>query len=89
MERVEPVYEAVPGWQADTSGCRAYASCGAARDYVERLETVCRVPIRLVSVGAERSEWSCGTDHRPHGDVSIRRAIPSGQPATPDSSASA
>ncbi len=56
-ERLEPVYEELPGWQADTTGCRAWADLpAAARTYVERLESLAGVPISHVSVGPERHQ---------------------------------
>jgi adenylosuccinate synthase len=56
-ERLEPVYEELPGWQADTTACRAYAELpSAARRYVERLEELAGVPIGYVSVGPEREQ---------------------------------
>ena len=56
-ERLEPVYEELPGWLADTTGCRAFDQLPApARTYVERLEALAGVPIRYVSVGPERDQ---------------------------------
>ena len=55
--RLEPVYEELPGWQAPTSGCRAWSELPqAARRYVGRLEELAGVPISHVSVGAERAQ---------------------------------
>jgi adenylosuccinate synthase len=56
-ERLEPVYEELPGWQTDTTGCRAWDQLPRnARAYVERLETLAGVPISHVSVGPERAQ---------------------------------
>jgi adenylosuccinate synthase len=56
-QRLEPVYEELPGWQADTTGCREFDQLpAAARSYVERLEELAGVPIGLVSVGPERDQ---------------------------------
>ena len=55
--RLEPVYEDLPGWEADTTGCRSFDELpDAARAYVERLEELAGVPIGLVSVGPERDQ---------------------------------
>ena len=55
--RFEPVYQDLPGWKADTTGCRAFEELPAnARAYVERLEELAGVPIRYVSVGPERAQ---------------------------------
>jgi adenylosuccinate synthase len=56
-ERLEPVYEELPGWRTDTTGCRTWAELPpAARAYVERLEDLAGVPISHVSVGPERAQ---------------------------------
>jgi len=56
-ERLEPVYEELPGWMADTTGCREFGQLpSAARTYIERLEELAGVPIGLVSVGPERDQ---------------------------------
>jgi adenylosuccinate synthase len=56
-ERVEPLYEELPGWQADTTACRRWDDLpDAARRYVQRLEELAGVPISHVSVGPERQQ---------------------------------
>jgi adenylosuccinate synthase len=56
-QRLEPVYEDLQGWKADTTGCRKFDQLpAAARAYVERLEGLAGVPIGLVSVGPERDQ---------------------------------
>ena len=56
-ERLEPVYEDLPGWRADTTACRAWTDLPeAARSYVERLEDLAGAPITHVSVGPERAQ---------------------------------
>jgi len=55
--RLEPVYEELPGWGSDTTACRSWKSLpGAARAYVERLESLAGVPISHISVGPERAQ---------------------------------
>ena len=57
LARVRPVYERWAGWNADTSGCRAFGDLPvSARRYLERIEEVCAAPIRFVGVGAARRE---------------------------------
>ncbi len=52
-----PIYESLPGWQEDISGCRALEQLPeAARNYVQRIAELCDVPIRSVSVGPEREQ---------------------------------
>jgi adenylosuccinate synthase len=56
-ERLEPVYDELPGWKADTTGCRAFDQLPpAARAYVERLQELAGVAIGLISVGPERDQ---------------------------------
>ena len=57
LEQVEPVLESWEGWQQDTTSVRTWGDLPeAARCYLERLQELARVPIRYVSVGAERRE---------------------------------
>lgn len=56
-ERLEPVYEELPGWSADTTMARTWGELPErARKYVERLEALAGVPITHVSVGPEREQ---------------------------------
>jgi adenylosuccinate synthase len=56
-QRLEPVYEELPGWQADTTAARSWESLPpAARAYVERVEALAGVPVSHVSVGPEREQ---------------------------------
>jgi adenylosuccinate synthase len=55
--RVEPVYEAWPGWRTDTSNCRTWEDLPpAACAYLRRIEQLASAPLRFVSVGPERSQ---------------------------------
>ncbi|HTS51993.1 MAG TPA: adenylosuccinate synthase [Burkholderiales bacterium] len=57
LAECEPVYEEVPAWARSTLGVRKLEDLpGAARDYLERIEAVCGVPIDLISTGAERDD---------------------------------
>jgi len=52
-----PVYAELPGWNKDVSNVRAWADLpSAAQDYLNRLADLAGVPVRLVSVGAEREQ---------------------------------
>jgi len=56
-QRLEPVYQELPGWMTDTTGCREFSQLPApARAYIERLEELAGVPVGLVSVGPERDQ---------------------------------
>jgi adenylosuccinate synthase len=55
--RLEPVYEDLTGWQADTTACRSWDDLpSGARSFVERLEALAGVPITHVSVGPAREQ---------------------------------
>ena len=57
LERCEPIYETMEGWQTDISGIREYdALPEAARRYVERIAEVTGVAIGIVSVGPNRNQ---------------------------------
>ena len=52
-----PRYDSMPGWKERTAARKSLAELpAAARAYLARLESVCGVPITIVSTGAERDE---------------------------------
>jgi adenylosuccinate synthase len=57
MDRVEPVYETLTGWQQPTAAVRRLADLPAtARAYLDRLQDLAHAPIRYVSVGTHRDQ---------------------------------
>ena len=53
----ELVYKELPGWQVPTSGIKRFANLPKnAKAYVKRIEQLIGVPIKLISVGAERNQ---------------------------------
>jgi adenylosuccinate synthase len=57
LERVEPVYEMLPGWQCATGEVRRLEDLPpAARAYLDRLQELAGAPIRYVSVGTRRDQ---------------------------------
>jgi adenylosuccinate synthase len=57
QELVEPIYETMPGWMADTSGCRTWEELpGNAQRYLERIRDLAGAPIRYISVGPRREQ---------------------------------
>jgi adenylosuccinate synthase len=57
LERAEPVYERLPGWDEELTGMRALGELPpAAARYVDAIEELAGVPITLVSVGPERTQ---------------------------------
>ncbi|MCC6422901.1 MAG: adenylosuccinate synthase [Phycisphaerales bacterium] len=56
LAEVEPIYETLPGWNGNISGCRRFEELPReAQQYVKRLETLVGAPIKMVSIGPERS----------------------------------
>ena len=58
FENAVPIYETMPGWQADLSGCAQLSDLPSpAQKYVNRLKALCYdVPMLLISLGPERSQ---------------------------------
>ena len=57
VERVEPMYETLPGWQKEVTEARRLADLpAAARAYVDRLQDLAGAPVRYVSVGTRRDQ---------------------------------
>jgi adenylosuccinate synthase len=53
----EPVYEEVSGWAEDVTGIRKWEDLpAAAHTYIHRIEEICEVPVRYISVGPEREQ---------------------------------
>lgn len=52
-----PVYETIDGWQSPTDHCRKFEDLpDKARLYIEYLEDIIQVPIKYISVGADRRQ---------------------------------
>ena len=57
LARVEPIYEAWPGWQTATRDARTWEALPErARAYLNRIAELADVPIAYVSVGPERDQ---------------------------------
>jgi adenylosuccinate synthase len=53
----EPILETVQGWKESTKGLTSFdALPEAARAYLTKIETLCEVPIDIISTGPERKE---------------------------------
>jgi adenylosuccinate synthase len=56
LAEVEPVYETLPGWNGNITACRRFEELPKeAQTYVKTLEKLVGAPIRIVSVGPERT----------------------------------
>lgn len=55
LAECQPVYEEMPGWSESTVGVTRFDDLpAAARNYLQRMEAICGVPIDIVSTGADR-----------------------------------
>ena len=55
LAECQPVYEEMPGWKDSTVGITRFDELPlAARNYLDRMQAVCGVPIDIVSTGADR-----------------------------------
>ena len=53
----EPVYEELPGWSGDISGCKSYDELPEnAKRYIERVEQLVGCRISMVGVGPNREQ---------------------------------
>lgn len=53
----KPIYEELPGWNCDITGCRAFEDLPAeARSYVEFVEDLAHTRVSIIGVGAEREQ---------------------------------
>ena len=57
VSRCEPEYETMPGWSGSTVGIKCYEELPAeARAYLKRIESLCGVPVDMISTGPDREE---------------------------------
>jgi len=56
LAEVEAIYETMPGWRGNISGCRGFEELPReAQQYVKRIEQLSGAPIKIVSVGPDRA----------------------------------
>ena len=57
LDKCQPIYEELPGWQTPTSHIREFRRLPPeARRYISRLEELISCPVSLISVGAGREQ---------------------------------
>ncbi len=57
LAKAKPVYDTLPGWDADITGATEYRQLPvAARQYVERIEQLLGKPMEMIGVGPKRSQ---------------------------------
>ena len=53
----KPIYEEMPGWMDSTVGIKNFEQLPkAAQNYLKRMESVCEVPVDMISTGPSREE---------------------------------
>ncbi|HZG73075.1 MAG TPA: adenylosuccinate synthase [Chondromyces sp.] len=57
LAECEPVYEELPGWTEDITGCKTLGELPEnARHYVERISQLTGIPLSIFSVGPDRTQ---------------------------------
>lgn len=57
LRRCKPIFEELPGWTEDITGCRSLDELPKnARNYLERISELCGVHISIFSVGPDREQ---------------------------------
>ena len=57
LEKCKPIYEELPGWKEDVTGCRTFEELPEnAKNYINRIEEMLGIPVVMVSVGQERDQ---------------------------------
>ncbi len=57
LSQYQPVYEDIPGWEDDVSSMRSWDELSEqAQTYLTRIEELTGLPIKIISVGPERSQ---------------------------------
>ncbi|MFO0680605.1 MAG: adenylosuccinate synthase [Sandaracinus sp.] len=57
LDRVRPVYESLPGWTEDLTGCRTMDDLpSTTRAFIERVEALTGCQVAIVSVGPDRAQ---------------------------------
>ncbi len=57
LAECEPVYEELPGWTEDITGCKSLDELPAnARHYIERVAQLTGIPLSIFSVGPDRTQ---------------------------------
>jgi adenylosuccinate synthase len=57
FHHAKPIYEELPGWQTDITGCRSFEELPrAAQDYISYIEELAGVRASLIAVGPDRAQ---------------------------------
>ena len=57
FHHAKPIYEELPGWHTDITGCRSfYELPREAKDYIDFIEDLAGVPVSIIAVGPSREQ---------------------------------
>ena len=57
MSAYQPLYQEMPGWSQDLTAVRRWDDLPVeAQAYILKIEAVCGVPVKMISVGPEREQ---------------------------------
>ena len=57
FHHAKPIYEELPGWKTDITGCRRLEDLPKeAREYVQFIEELADVPVSMIAVGPSREQ---------------------------------
>jgi len=57
FHHARPIYEELPGWKTDITGCRTFEELPkAAQEYITFLEDLAEVPVAMIAVGPSREQ---------------------------------
>ncbi len=57
MESCEPLYQELPGWEEDITGCRTFGDLPQnAQFYIRTIEQMTGVPVTMIGVGPDREQ---------------------------------
>lgn len=57
LEKCQPVYQRLKGWKTDITGITEYEDLPEeAKDYIKTVEDITGVPVKMISVGPDRSQ---------------------------------
>ena len=57
MHKCQPVYEELEGWEEDIGSINKFNELPLeAKSYISRIEEIIKIPVSMISVGAERKK---------------------------------
>lgn len=57
FHHAKPIYEELPGWQCDITGCRTFEELPEkAQEYVKFVEELAGVPVSMIAIGPDREQ---------------------------------